>query len=176
MTKKFTITGFEKFNETNTGITTRFGGQPDWIDEPQWPQSSAWGRPMQIICQIPLIHLDENFGGKVAYIFATHASHPERDEFFDPDVIFLDGGENAVIIQTRGRASVPTRPDSSGPTLFAPDGTSIMFSPILEPGTDPGFVCQDVFVTLSGEEQQRYFSAVEGSKIGGGPSIFSRRR
>ena len=172
MTKKINITGFEKIDEQQFGSVTRFGGQPAWIDEPQWPQSSAWGRPMQFICQIPLFHLDDDFGGKVAFIFATHPSHAERDQFFDPDVIFLDGGENAVIIQPHGTVSVPTRPDSSGPTLFASDGASIAYSPILEPGNDPGFVSQDAFVALSGDDQKTYCSAVEGSKIGGVPAFF----
>ena len=33
---------------------TKFGGQPDWIAEPQWPVSPAWDSQLKFIGQIRL--------------------------------------------------------------------------------------------------------------------------
>ena len=171
MTRKLKIVGFEDLNENAEAAEVQFGGQPLWIDAPQWPYSDAWNRPMMFICQIPLNRVDEVFGKKVAYVFATHATFNERDEFFDPDVIFPDGGENAVIIQPNGLSTAKTRPDATGPALYTSDGNSITLAPTLEAAQDPSFVGQTAYMSLSKQEQDRYFSAVSGNKIGGVPAF-----
>ncbi len=61
MLKKQTI----EFVDTNTpvsGAVTKFGGQPFWINDPQWPLSAATGKPMRFICQIAL---DSNLFGAI---------------------------------------------------------------------------------------------------------------
>lgn len=53
MPKKYTNT----YREVTSPImepVTKFGGQPVWIGEPQWPVSRQYGTPMQFICQIAL--------------------------------------------------------------------------------------------------------------------------
>lgn len=55
-----TIKGLLKndpFKEASSPITsadTKFGGQPVWLAEPQWPLSRATGNPMRFVCQIVL--------------------------------------------------------------------------------------------------------------------------
>src|SRR5580765_7602219 len=53
MSKKHTIT-FHEVTAAVTGFVTKFGGQPDWFSEPQWPLSRQTGKPMRFICQIKL--------------------------------------------------------------------------------------------------------------------------
>ncbi len=83
---------------------TKFGGQPVWVAEPQWPLSAETGKPMRFICQIALS--DELFGSndaQMAYIFMTDGDECV-DGTWEPN-----GGENAVILQP-GNTSVPVEP------------------------------------------------------------------
>src|ERR1019366_9388046 len=106
MVKKYTIA----FRETRTPIVasaTKFGGQPYWLTEPQWPLSRATGKPMRFICQIALT--PEVFGsvlGQMAYLFMTD---PDSDEPWVDGTYEPDGGENALILQP-GRLIVPIAP------------------------------------------------------------------
>lgn len=96
MKKKYRI----NFRETKTPITepvTKFGGQPVWIEKPEWAVSRSTGKPMMFICQIELEQ--EIFGqiaGKMAYIFMT-----DEDDHTE-GTWEAKGGENAVIIQPNG--------------------------------------------------------------------------
>ena len=100
--KAYRIGGFTARDEENSFIT-RFGGQPDWISAPQWPVSSAWDeRPLKFIGQIRLNDFYRDLKNpELAYIFLTQPDNAE-DDFYDPDIIFPDEGENAVIIQPYG--------------------------------------------------------------------------
>lgn len=96
MRKKYIV----NFQETEIPVSetvTKFGGQPVWIEKPEWPTSQTTGKPMMFICQISLD--EEIFGqieGKMAYIFMT-----DEDEHID-GTSEPDGGENAVVVQPNG--------------------------------------------------------------------------
>ncbi len=95
-TKCLLVTEFKKVPSIEK-TRTKFGGQPDWIEVPQWPLSKETGNPMKFIGQIDLsesIYKSHNLAGKMAYIFMTD----EDDEFVD-DTWIMDGGENALILQ-----------------------------------------------------------------------------
>lgn len=100
--KAYRIDGFIARNEEISFIT-RFGGQPDWISSPQWPVSPAWdNRPLKFIGQIRLNDFYKELRNlELAHIFLTQPDNAE-DDFYDPDIIFPDEGENAVIIQPYG--------------------------------------------------------------------------
>jgi hypothetical protein len=92
-------------------LVTKFGGQPVWVERPQWPLSRSTNQPMQFICQIKLE--PEIFGeiaAKMAYLFMT--SDDLSNETWQHD-----GGENAVILQP-GQTTVPCLPNAEGPALF----------------------------------------------------------
>lgn len=94
------------------GFTTKFGGQPAWLEAPQWPLSRQTGQPMQFIGQIALDpRLFPGSEGEIAYVFMTCA---EVDGTWEPD-----GGENAVIIQP-GPLPPPVEvsAQATGPVLF----------------------------------------------------------
>ncbi len=97
MEKKYLI----NFQETKTPITepvTKFGGQPVWIEKPEWAISRSMGKPMMFICQIALDkEIFGNIESKMAYIFMSD----EEDNYID-GTWEADGGENAVIIQPNG--------------------------------------------------------------------------
>ncbi len=106
-----------EFQEVSSPITvavTKFGGQPTWVGEPQWPLSQATGNPMRFICQIKLTKdLFPVTTAQMAYLFMTDEDDGEFvDGTYDPD-----GGENAVILQP-GVAAAPTKKLTQGPTLY----------------------------------------------------------
>lgn len=54
---------------------TKFGGQPDWIEQPQWPVSLAWdNRPLKFISL---------FG--IAYSLRINYNYTNKSEFTHPD-------------------------------------------------------------------------------------------
>jgi uncharacterized protein YwqG len=109
MKRKYTI----NFRESKNPITepvTKFGGQPVWIEKPEWAVSRSTNKPMMFVCQIEL--KEEIFGqvsGKMAYIFMNDE---DVDGTFDPN-----SGENAIIIQPNGKNPKSVNIES-GPTLY----------------------------------------------------------
>ncbi|WP_238012938.1 hypothetical protein KZZ52_22770 [Dactylosporangium sp. AC04546] len=101
------IVGYRPAERAVAEPVTKFGGQPVWLELPRWPLSAAWGTPMRFVGQITL-------EAKLAYLFVTAAD--DADDF-DPDVIFPDGGENAVIIQPGGAYDGTTVEAATGPTV-----------------------------------------------------------
>ncbi len=172
MTKKLTI---NKFVESTTPIKepiTKFGGQPVWLETPAWPVSVSWEMPMQFVCQIdlrPLFKCDE---AKLAYIFLTHASFEDKDKFFDPDVIFPDEGENAVIIQPGGVLLVETEELKTGPSLYTADGENCEFVLVVTEAEDPPFITSEDFQELPSAEREKYTDCIYGNKLGGVPYFF----
>ena len=97
-----------EFIEAEAPITdpvTKFGGQPVWLERPEWPLSKELGRQMLFVCQIALD--PEIFGvspGRMTYLFITRESEDEWvDGTYDPD-----SGENAVIVQPGGTNDAKT--------------------------------------------------------------------
>ncbi|GAA4254972.1 DUF1963 domain-containing protein [Dactylosporangium darangshiense] len=134
MPVEWRIAGFERAEEPVVGAVTKFGGQPHWIGEPQWPVSAGWGTPMRFVAQIDL----RLVGGEgLAYVFVTHGEHGRDVEDFDPDVIYPDGGENAVIVQPGGDYGGEVRDLREGPTLYDPDGSAAEYTVELVLGAQP---------------------------------------
>ncbi len=165
------IKRFYRVSEPITDLVTKFGGQPYWLAEPQWPISRAWGRPMRFICQIrlePLIF--GSITGQVAYVFVTHASH--GSDFFDPDICSPDDGENAIIVQPDGIYTGATKPLLRGPTLYWRSGRPAELAVELEAGNDPDFLPVEKRSALSETDRRAYAAALQRSKIGGTPFFF----
>jgi uncharacterized protein YwqG len=106
-----------EFQEVSTPITeavTKFGGQPTWVGEPQWPLSRETGNPMRFVCQIKLTkELFPEATAHMAYLFMTDEENGEFvDGTYEPD-----GGENAVILQP-GATVHSTTTLTEGPTLY----------------------------------------------------------
>ena len=101
--KAYRIDNFIPHSEDKHFIT-KFGGQPDWMERPQWPVSLAWdNRPLKFVGQIRLndFHYEPE-KLSLAYIFMTQPKD-RTDPFFDPDIMIPDEGESAVIIQPGGK-------------------------------------------------------------------------
>ncbi len=96
--------------EPSGSAKTKFGGQPDWLVEPQWPISQVLKKPMSFIAQIALSDVFPEHAGKVAYIFMTEDDDVYIDGTWEPD-----SGENAVIIQPSGEYLAYTEALDSGP-------------------------------------------------------------
>ncbi|GAA4595865.1 hypothetical protein BJY16_001821 [Actinoplanes octamycinicus] len=76
-----------------TEPVTKMGGQPVWVEEPQWPLSSSEKTPMTFIGQI-------KFPYGMVYLFITNAT-----EYVD-NAWEAEFGENAVIVQPGGRLPI----------------------------------------------------------------------
>jgi len=92
-----------EFRQVSARITrpeTKFGGDPVWIDGPQWPLSRKVGCPMQFIAQVAIDpRVFPNAVARMAYLFVSNDQGGE--ETWDPDA-----GENAVVLQP-GLPAVP---------------------------------------------------------------------
>jgi uncharacterized protein YwqG len=163
---------FDEVKQPIRGAVTKFGGQPIWLDEPQWPLSRESGAPMRFICQI---RLDEELFGamaaRMAYLFMT-----DGEEYID-GTWEPEGGENAVVLQPSGMP-VETSNLATGPTLYrmakkllhehlVPEACE--YAVRLSYGEDPPQVDEDVLATWSEDEEQEYERQLEGNKLGGTP-------
>ncbi|GIG88168.1 YwqG family protein [Plantactinospora endophytica] len=161
------IVKFRRAEAPVTGPVTKFGGQPHWLGPAQWPVSAAWGTPMRFVCQIVLEPELVGAGPvRLAYVFVTHGDHGRDVEEFDPDVVLPDGGENAVVVQP-GAFAGPTRPLTSGPTLYHADGSAAEYTVDLVRGEDPEPISFEAYLALPPGRRDDYFRAVDQDKIGG---------
>jgi uncharacterized protein YwqG len=151
---------------------TKFGGQPVWVGEPQWPLSKSTGNPMRFICQIAIdpAHFSIT-SARMAYLFMTD-EEDYVDGTWEPD-----GGENAVVLQP-GEIMPPIRPLTEGPTLYRmvqkAHGQALVpetceFSVVLKMGEDPDFVDEPARAEWDKAKADAYASALDGNKIGGSP-------
>lgn len=101
----------------------------------------------------------------------THADH-EEDDFFDPDVIDPDGGENAVIVQPGGYYTGPVRPLATGPGLYDREGSAVEFTVDLRPVDEPDSMADEELEALPTADRDRYVERIDGDKIGGTPLFF----
>jgi uncharacterized protein YwqG len=171
MTKRESIEFIES-REPIVALVTKFGGQPVWVGEPQWPLSKSTGNPMRFICQIAIDPALANVGSaRMAYLFMT-----DEEEYVD-GTWEPDGGENAVILQP-GQITVPTKSVTDGPTLYRmvkkPLGQRLVpepceFSVTLNMGEDPDFVDEPERANWDQAKWQTYAAALDGNKIGGSP-------
>lgn len=104
------VLNFVKYDPSDSP-KTKFGGQPEWIESPQWPMSTELEGPMRFIAQIRLGDVFPEHEGKVAYIFMTEDEDEYIDGTWEPD-----GGENAVIIQPSGEYLSATQAIETGPS------------------------------------------------------------
>jgi len=154
---------------------TKFGGQPTWLEEPQWPISKELNSQMRFICQIKLTDdLFPGCGGKVAYIFMTD------DEEYVDDTWEPDGGENAVIIQPNGNPQVNVKNIPNGPTLqnyVEVEGkrrlqpVDVELKVTLSASEDPQFIPEAARFEMSDEGSEKYSNNLEGNKLGGTPGF-----
>jgi uncharacterized protein YwqG len=159
-------------DEPVTDYVTKFGGQPTWVEGPQWPLSRQTGRPMRFLAQIALEPpAFVGAGGKMAYIFIT-----DEEEYVD-GTWEPDGGENAVVIQP-GTFDGPTMEAATGPSLYTmaqrPGQLRLVPEPAefrveLSSGEEPDYQPETVRRTWTDPQFEQYAQALEGNKIGGAP-------
>ncbi|GAA2112455.1 hypothetical protein [Actinomadura alba] len=123
---------------------TKIGGQPVWLEEPQWPLSRETGEPMRFLGQFALD------GGRLAFLFMSGGGDDYIDGTWEPK-----GGENALVIQPGGRIPgfVTMRAQAEGPTAGTdhlphtrePEGKDGAWQFLGGPGVEPNW--------LLGEEQ-----------------------
>ncbi len=162
---------FVQTHKPTERCVTKFGGQPTWWDEPQWPLSRATGHPMRFICQIALDpDLFGDIPGRMAYLFMTDEEN-DVDGTWQPE-----GGENALLIQP-GRYDGPAVSQRTGPTLegwIDEEGTHCLapveYTVQLTRDEDP-----DVYDKGAAGESESEVEALEAAwsenKLGGTPTF-----
>ncbi len=167
-----------QFSEVDSPIAaavSKFGGQPSWLEKPQWPLSRESRQPMRFICQIQVPDtVVATSAGRLAYVFMT-----DGDEYVD-GTWEPEGGENSVVIQPGGGVPlVDVVSAAEGPTLYRmiqePGAARLTpqrceFAVTLTKATDPDFVAEETrYASFSEAQTHDYFAALEGNKIGGTP-------
>lgn len=161
------------FSESKKAISntvTKFGGQPNWIEAPQWPISKSTGLPMRFICQITLEQF--NTSSKIAYIFMTD-EEDHIDGTWEPD-----GGENAIILQPSNEEYPSVKTLKTGPTLY--EMVKKLFSKTLVPKNvkynvtltqeeEPEFVDESERTGWDDQQWEKYAEALDKNKIKGTP-------
>jgi len=171
MPKKKSIEFFE-VKHPITEMVTKFGGQPVWLEKPEWPLSRANSEPMRFIGQIALEpEIFGNIAGRMAYLFMTD---PPVNETWS-----AEGGENALIVQP-GITEIKTEPLSKRPTFYrmvkkffgavtVPE--TLEFSVHLAPGDDPAWMDEASRCKLSDQQIDALTTSLSGNKIGGVPGF-----
>jgi hypothetical protein len=156
-------------------LVTKFGGQPVWVQQAQWPLSASSGEQMKFICQIAVY--PELFGqgmARMAYVFMTDLEK-QVVPAWDPN-----GGENAVIMQPGRPANIQTKSVENGPTLYEyveiPGDPMLHARPCeyiaeLTKRNDPDFVDEVNRSAMDEISYENYSKAVEGNKVGGTPAF-----
>jgi hypothetical protein len=70
---------------------SKFGGQPNWLTNAQWPLGRSDGKPMRFICQVRLPEHLRCGGQEMAYLFMSDNVRAPTWE--------VEAGDNAVILQ-----------------------------------------------------------------------------
>jgi hypothetical protein len=147
----------------------KFGGQPDWLTDPEWPVVD--GRKLTFYGQLPIAGDD----GRMAYIFIG-----EFTGVPDDPTSGLNQG-NVVVVQPNGRCLVATTRDRTGPQLWMRTQRSrvggsrlgVSGAPkhvALSPGLDPATweVDADV-VETTGDDIDFVDDDADWNKLGGTP-------
>ena len=155
-------------------LVTKFGGQPVWLEAPQWPVSRTTGEPMRFIGQVALgTDIFGPIDGRMCYLFMTFGGE------FVHDTNEPDGGENAVIVQL-GEPVVPVKNLREGPSLYRMvhhEGQQFLtpeaceFAVELTTEEDPDYVSEDKREDWPDERHQEYDDSLLGNKIGGTPGF-----
>jgi len=147
-----------------TEHVTKFGGQPVWLDSPQWPLSRDSGKPMKFIGQVSLS--SEILGkkkAKMAYLFYSDELGKEV-ETYD-----MDGGENAVILQP-GNPNISVVAQETGDTIECNNKkNSCEFIVDLVVEDDSPFIPRHVYLKMDKKSLKIYDETIRGNKIGGTP-------
>ena len=175
MPKKWTIR-YKEVDEPINEHVTKFGGQPVWVDDIQWPISRRGGFPMRFLCQIRLEnYMFPSVKARMAYVFMTDDYDNYIDFTWEPD-----GGENAVILQPGGSSIVETKEIVDGPSLTKSvkiPGEKYLrqkpceFAVELIEEDDIEFVSIDSLGDISDEEYDEFYDrdTPYQTKIGGSP-------
>ena len=168
------IRSYRRTSEPIREMVTKFGGQPVWIDEPMWPLSGGSDVPMRFLCQIfldPSVFAEGP--ARMAYLFVTQPERKEiEDGAFDPDIIFADGGENAVIVQPGGVGTADTCLLRDGPSLYDYEGEPCELACELVADQDHEYIARSDLSRLAREDRggfESYLRNLTGDKIGGTP-------
>lgn len=165
-----------KFEQVKSPITeqvSKFGGQPNWVSDPEWPLDK-FNKKMLFVGQLELSEeLFSDASGKMAYIFI--ADDEEGQGTWEPD-----GGLNAIIVQP-GSNSMPTISECEGPTCpmidyplgFELDENGLAeFRVIYDYCEEPEYLNEEQIGQLIDQDEEsfdEYAERMEISKIGGNP-------
>ena len=178
---------FIKANEPIKECVTKFGGQPVWLDKPEWPLSKKAKAPMRFICQISLDdieNIDEGYKGKMAYLFMSdHSIEINGNIVSVYDQYDPEGCENAVILQPGGDRLVQTEEIDVGLSLTnddpgylqfigeKPNTEYIEYAVDLHVASDPKYQHIDELITMPDSYHDSYCKSLSGNKLGGVPGF-----
>ena len=176
MVKKYSLT-FSPTSEPITSFVTKFGGQPVWPEQPQWPVSRTTGEPQcDSSARSPWICL---YFLTCPDTWSTFSSQMGRNLWTIPGiqrVARMPSSSNLAVMKNRRLRS------RLGPTLQTWTTGSgertpveIEYSVGLVPGEDPDVLNEDEARTRGDAGWDEFASHWSDVKLGGTPSFRARR-
>lgn len=107
--KKYVIQYRAALSPINDPVT-KLGGQPVWIDKPQWPIGTT-GAPLMFVGQFEMKYVLSDSCTRLGYVFFS--DDPVNSYYGD-----ADKGDCVVILQPGGIYYGPTQPLRHGPTVY----------------------------------------------------------
>jgi hypothetical protein len=108
------LAAYLSFHEASGPIrqaVTKFGGNPVWLTQPQWPLDPQSGKPMLFLGQVFLDpEIFGNLQGRLAYLFL-----PASDPLWATPGYHAAG--NVVLIQPGASPDLPAAPLTEGPSV-----------------------------------------------------------
>lgn len=175
-----------QFHEVVKPITeavTKFGGQPVWLENPQWPYCTN-GQQMRFICQVALA--PEIFGrveAKMVYLFFADDSANSWPHDFENAVIIQPGiadcgpslmpgwpdrCENILDIKL-DTPNVLIRNSEKGPTLLNKDMCPCEYNVSVSLSEDCDFIDHSDRIKMDLMRNEQYMISLLGNKVGGTP-------
>ena len=143
------------------GEVTKFGGQPSWIEAPQWPINATTGEKMPFVGQVVIDStLFPTAQGRMAYLFLQDT----HDYSWDPYA-----GQNAVILQPGGELFIDVVADATGPNI---EESTEIFTVETTRVTEPPMLTNEEVAALGQDEAEEMFQTIMPDKIGGTPDMF----
>lgn len=123
ITTFFLIESNDAASNDTTKVITKFGGQPDWLLQPEWPLSQFSGKPLSFLGQLIIDKkLFPNVSATIAYLFCEYAVDPdgEHGENYGQGIVILqpNHNENTAISGLQQGATVSTLSYGIQTTLF----------------------------------------------------------
>lgn len=165
---KYASLTFSEAEKPISNAITKFGGQPVWINQPEWPFSKKTQQPLRFICQIALdTHIFGENTAKMVYFFMGDAKQANGEFICSEHSVVVQPGKNTGLLRNEkeGPTLLSQNPDSHGNAEFVAKEYHVL--PVLQ--DDTSILQKNIWKETVRTGKVNSISALLGNKIGGIP-------